>query len=192
MSYRLNAIFILDKNSISNDVLLKNLGISTRLIPKNTVDFFETNNRWNKLFVGTKGDSRIICHGKTINRAFEEESFAAEMPSAEIAAVIWDEAVETFGFVLFKNGRIVRKVLVAAGEFEFDLGFPIDEESKITDDELLDEDEMEDIIESEGKAALQNILKTERAIHCTNRLVKRYLGGNLVEIEEDIPVEEYG
>ena len=59
MSYRLNAIFILDKNKRTDEELLKHLGISTRLLPKNQVDFFETNNRWNKLFVGNFNDCQI-------------------------------------------------------------------------------------------------------------------------------------
>lgn len=192
MSFRLNALFISDKEYISDEDLLTKCGIKTKQVPKATVDFFETNNRWNKLFVGLFGESRIICNGKLINRVFEETDFAAAFPKAEICGVIWDEAAETFGFVLFKNGKQVRKVLVAVGEFEFDLGFPVDEETKIKDDELLDEDEMEDIIEMEGKDALKDILKTERACHATNRIVKRYLGANLVEIEEELPMEEYG
>lgn len=191
MSYRLNAIFILDKNKRTDEALLKDLGISTRLLPKNQVDFFETNNRWNKLFVGNFNDSQIICHGKTTNRAFEEDSFAAAFTSAEITAVIWDESTEAFGFAHFQKGKLIRKVLVTAGNFEFDLGFQIDEESKIKDTELLDSDEMLDIIDSEGKEALQQILKTERTIHSTNRIVKRYLKAELVGIEEEILLEEY-
>jgi hypothetical protein len=192
MSFRLNAIFILDKEYSSDEELLKKLNHKTKLVPKATADFFETNNRWNKLFIGMMGNCRIVCNGKLINRAFEEPDFAAAFPQAEVAGVIWDEAAETFGFVLFKNGKTVRKVLVAAGEFEFDQGFAIDEETKIKDEDLLDEDEMEDIVEDEGKEALRAILKSERAIHSTNQLVKRYLGANLVEIEEEVMMEEYG
>jgi hypothetical protein len=191
MSYRLNAIFILDKNKRTDEELLKDLGISTRLLPKNQVDFFETNNRWNKLFVGNFNDCQIICHGKTSNRAFEEDNFAAAFTSAEITAFIWDESTEAFGFAHFQKGKLIRKVLVTAGNFEFDLGFQIDEESKIKDTELLDSDEMLDIIDSEGKEALQQILKTERTIHSTNRIVKRYLKAELVSIEEEILLEEY-
>jgi hypothetical protein len=82
--------------------------------------------------------------------------------------------------------------LVCSGAFEFDLGFQIDEESKIKDTELLDADEMLDIIDADGKEALQQILKTERTIHATNRLVRRYLNSELVGIEEEILLEEYG
>ena len=72
------------------------------------------------------------------------------------------------------------------------MGFPIDEESKIKDTELLDTDEMLDIMDAEGKEALQHILKSERTIHSTNRLVKRYLKAELVSIEDEIILEEYG
>jgi len=192
MSYRLNAVFILDKNRTSDEEILKNLGVNTRLNPKNQVDFFETNNRWDKLFIGQYKDCTVICHGKTTNRAFEEDNFAAAFPNAEVAAIIWDETSEAFGFALFQKGKMLRKVLINASVFEFDLGFQIDEESKIKDTELLDADEMLDIIDSEGKAALQEILKSERTIHATNRLVKRYLNSELVSIEEEILLEEYG
>lgn len=192
MSFRLNAIFVRPSNELTDGELLKKLNLSTRLLPKNQVDFFETNNRWDKLYVGSYRGSGIICHGKTINRAFEEDNFAEALPAAEIAAIIWDESSETFGFAFFQKGRTVRKVLVSAGVFEFDLGFPIDEESKIKDTELLDADEMLDIIDAEGKEALQLMLKSERTIHATNRLVKRYLNSELVAIEEEILLEEYG
>jgi len=192
MSYRLNAVFIRGNNSTDNAELLNKLGISTRLLPKNQVDFFETNNRWDKLFVGSFENCNIICHGKTTNRAFEEDNFAEALPAAEIAAIIWDESSETFGFALFQKGKTVRKVLISEGSFEFDIGFSIDEESKLKDTELLDADEMLDIIDAEGKEALQQILKSERTIHSTNRLVKRYLKAELVSIEEEILLEEYG
>jgi hypothetical protein len=192
MSYRLNAIFIIDKNKPADDDLLKKMGISTPLSAKNQVDFFETNNRWDKLFVGLYKECSIVCHGKSTNRAFEEDNFAQALPTAEIAAIIWDESSETFGFAFFQKGKTVRKVLVCSGAFEFDLGFQIDEESKIKDTELLDADEMLDIIDADGKEALQQILKTERTIHATNRLVRRYLNSELVGIEEEILLEEYG
>ncbi len=192
MSYRLNAIFVCGNNNSEDAELLTKLSISTGLQAKNQVDFFETNNRWDKLYVGSFKDCSIICHGKTTIRAFEEDNFAEALPAAEIAAIIWDESSETFGFALFQKGKTVRKVLISAGTFEFDMGFPIDEESKIKDTELLDTDEMLDIIDAEGKEALQHILKSERTIHSTNRLVKRYLKAELVSIEDEILLEEYG
>ncbi len=192
MSFRINAIFIRHQQELTQAEILGKLNYKTKQLPKVQVDFFETNNRWNKLFMGRKGDCSIVCNGKLINRAFEEADFAAAFPNSEICAIIWDEAVDTFGFTLFINGRSVRKILVSNGEFEYDNGFPVTEEEKIKDNELLDADEMVEILNTDGKEALQNILKTERTIHSTNRIVARFLGADLVSVEEEILLEEYG
>jgi hypothetical protein len=190
MGFRLNPIFITNQGSVSNEDLLDKVGL-TGLIKGEAVDFYDTNKQWDTVFMGSKGDCKILCDGDLCLGAFEDESALLKLKDCEIAAIIWNETVDNFGFCLIKNGKVERKAMVSDGDLEHDYGQPIQEELEISDDELFEPDEMEEIIEMEGKDGFERMIKSEKICRATNNIVKRYLGVGLVEIQERIELNQY-
>lgn len=190
MGFVLNPIFITNHAFISNEELLDEVGL-TGMIKGKAVDLYDTNKEWDTVFIGSKGDCRILCDGDLCFGAFEDSSVLTGLKNCEIAAIIWNETVGNYGFCLIKNGKVERKVMVSDGEIEYDYGQPIQEELEISDDELFAPEEREEIIEMEGKKGLERMIKSEKICRATNRIVKRYLGVGLVEIQERIELNEY-
>ena len=77
------------------------------------------------------------------------------------------------------------------GEFRYDYGNPIPEESEIKDDEIFEPEEKEDIIEGEGEEVFKQMVKAEKVCRVANILAKRYIGVGIVEIQERIELAEY-
>ncbi len=190
MGFRLNPIFITNQGSVSNEDLLDKVGL-TGLIKGEAVDFYDTNKQWDTVFMGSKGDCKILCDGDLCLEAFEDDSALLKLKDCEIAAIIWNETVDNFGFCLIKNGKVERKAMVNDGDVEHDYGQPIQEELEISDDEMFEPDEMEEIIEMEGKDGLERMIKSKKICRAANNIVKRYLGVGLVEIQERIELNEY-
>ncbi|MBN8681231.1 MAG: hypothetical protein J0L99_01195 [Chitinophagales bacterium] len=175
MSFILNSIFITNQAAASSEKLLDTLGL-TGLVSGATVNFYDTNKQWDSVFIGSKGDCKILCNGNLSLGAFEDDNPLLRLKDCEIAAVIWNETVGNFGFCLIKNGKIERKTMVIDGDIEHDYGQAIKEELEISDDELFEPDEMEEILEMEGRKGLERMIKSEKICRTTNNIVKRYLG----------------
>lgn len=73
MGFVLNPIFITNHASTSNEKLLNEVGL-TGLIRGEAVDFYDTNKEWDTLFMGSKGDCKILCDGDLCLGAFEDEN----------------------------------------------------------------------------------------------------------------------
>jgi hypothetical protein len=190
MGFRLTPIFITNQASVSNEELLEAVGL-TGLIKGKVVDFYDTNKDWDTVFIGSKGDCKILCVGDLCYEAFVGESRLLRLKDCEIAAIIWNETADNYGFCLIKNGKIERKVMVSGDEFSHDYGQPIQEEIDLANDSLFEPEEIEEILEREGQEGLERRIKSEIICRATNRIVKRYLGANLVEIQESIELYEY-
>lgn len=190
MGFRLNPIFITNQSAVSNEELLDKVGL-TNLMKGKTVGFYDTNKEWDTVFLGTKGDCKILVDGDLCSGAFEEDSPLLGLLNCEIAAIIWNDTTGNYGFCLMRDGKVVRKVMVSDNEIEYDFGQPIQEEIEIIDDELFVFEEMEEILESIGQEGLEKIAKSERICRATNNIVRRYLGAGLVEIHEEIELNEF-
>ena len=190
MGFRLNPIFITNQASTSDEELLTKVGLKN-LKKGKAVDFYDTNKKWDTVFVGSKGACKILCNGNISFGSFGADSTLLLFNDCEVAAIIWNETVDSYGFCLIKNGEIIRKIMVIDGDIEHDYGQPIEEESSIKDDELFGPDKMEKIIEMVGEEGFERMAKSERICRATNSIVKRYLGVGLVEIKERIELNEY-
>jgi len=62
MGFRLTPIFITNQASVSNEELLEAVGL-TGLIKGKVVDFYDTNKDWDTVFIGSKGDCKILYDG---------------------------------------------------------------------------------------------------------------------------------
>lgn len=81
--------------------------------------------------------------------------------------------------------------MVNGDEFSHDYGQPIQEEIDLANNPLFEPEEIEEILEREGQKGLERTIKSEIICRATNRIVKRYLGAKLVEIQESIELNEY-
>ena len=190
MGFRLTPIFIRSEESKSDKEILKMVGLSN-LEKGKVVDFYETNKQWENVFIGTKGNCKILCNGGLANKAFEDENPFLNFENIEIASIIWNETSNVFGFSLIRNGKTIRKILVSDGEFECDYGEPIQEELEINDDEIFMPEEKEEIIEGEGEEAFNEMVKAEKVCRVADILAKKYIGAGVVGIQERIELNEY-
>ena len=134
MGFRLTPIFIKSEIPKSDKEILDTFGLSN-LKKGKMVDFYDTNKQWENVFIGTKENCKILCNGELANKAFEDENLFLNLENTEITSIIWNETSDEFGFSLIKDGKIIRKIMVSDGEFKYDYGNPIPEESEIKDDE---------------------------------------------------------
>lgn len=190
MGFVLNPIFITNHGSVSNEELLDQLGLSG-LTKGESVDFYDTNKDWDTVFMGSKGDCKILCNGALCFGAFQDDSALLRLKDCEIAAIVWNETVDYFGFCLIKNGKVERMAMTGDGNLEHDYGQPIREELEISDDELFEPEEREEIIEMEGPEGLERMIASEKICRAANSIVKRYLGAGLIEIQESIELWRY-
>ena len=131
-----------------------------------------------------------MCRTSWVKRMLDE-SRLLRLKDCEIAASIWNASADNYGFCLIKNGKIERKVMVSDGDVSYDYGEPIQEEIDLAKDPLFEPEEIEEILEREGQEGLERTIKSEIICRATNRIVKRYLGTKLVEIQESIELYEY-
>ncbi len=190
MGLNLNPIFITNVGTLSNEVLLRKIGI-TNLKKGKAVNFYDTNNQWDSLFIGNKDNCKIICEGGMARQAFNENNPFLDFKENEIAAIIWNEVSDMFGFSLIKNGVIARNLLFSAGELRYNYGKPIPEELAININELFEVNERKAIIQAQGQNAFDTMLIAEIVCTATNELAKRYLGTGIVDNKEMIEFYEY-
>jgi len=190
MGFRLTPIFIKSEIPKSDKEILDTFGLSN-LKKGKMVDFYDTNKQWENVFIGTKENCKILCNGELANKAFEDENLFLNLENTEITSIIWNETSDEFGFSLIKDGKIIRKIMVSDGEFKYDYGNPIPEESEIKDDEIFEPEEKEEIIEGEGEEVFKEMVKAEKVCRVANILAKRYIGVGIVEIQERIELAEY-
>lgn len=190
MGFRLNAIFITNQGSTSNEEILIKLGL-TNLNKGNSVDFFGTNKKWYSTFIGTYGDCKIICNGKLASEAFDIKNPFLNFKESEIASIIWNETADLYGFSLIKNGKIIRKIMTVQEDTMTGFGLPIEEELVLKEEELLSKEDVEEIIETEGEEMLKKIIESERIAQAADNLVQRYLGTSLSNINQEIELLEY-
>ena len=175
MGFVLAPIFIKSENSISDEAILNKVGLD-RLTKGEPINFYATNKKWEQVFIGTKGNCKIICNGGLASKAFEKENPFVGFENSEIAVIIWNSTSDYYGFCLFKNGKVIRKVVTCDGEFEHDYGNPIAEELAIKEDEIFMLEEMEEMIENEGKEGFEKMVKAEKVCIVADMLANRYLG----------------
>ncbi len=191
MGFRLNVIFITNVASTSNEELLEKIGMSDKE-KWSTTDFYGTSKQSSLIFVGTKNNCKIISNGALAHRAFEKDNPFLNFKNSEIASIIWNETSSVYGFSLIKNGQLIRNVIsVDDEEVEAGFGNPIKEETEIKEDHLFDPEEVEEIIENEGREYFNNLVKSEKICRAANNLAKRYIGTGLVEIQDPIKMIEY-
>jgi len=190
MGFRLTPIFIRCQEPISEEEILNKVGLPN-LEKGISVHFYDTNKQWESVYVGTKGNCIILCNGELASKAFENNNPFLTLKSAEIASIIWNETSDAFGFSVIRNGEIIRKVLVIDGEFEWDYGSPILEESLINDNEVFMAEEKEEIIEEDGEDAYNEMVRAEKVCRVVDILAKRYIGTGLLGIREGIELNLY-
>ncbi len=190
MGFRLTPIFIKSENPKSDKQLLEIIGLSN-LEKGKVVDFYNTSKQYESVFIGNKGNCKILCNGDLAYKAFEDENPFLNMENTEIASIIWNETSQVFGFCLIKNGITIRKMLVNDGEFELDFGEPIPEELKINNDEVFMPEEKEEIIKKEGEDVFNEMVKAEKVCRVANILAERYIGSGVVQIKERIELNQY-
>lgn len=190
MGLNLNPIFITNQAFISDEVLLDKMKI-TNLKKGKAVNFYDTNNQWDTLFIGNKDNCKILCEGGMARQAFNENNPFLEFKESEVAAIIWNEVSDMFGFSLMKNGVITRRLLFSAGELRYNDGKPLPEELAIKIDEIFGAKEKQAIIQAQGQNAFDTMLIAEIVCTATNDLAKRYLGTGIVDNKELIEFREY-
>lgn len=191
MGLRLNVIFITNVASLTNEELLTKLGLEDKEKWSRT-SFYGTSKKENSLYVGTKGQCKIISNGALAHSLFKNENPFLNLKNSEVASIIWNETASIYGFCLIKNGEMIRQILSFDVELiEGDFGAPIPKEIEIKSEDLFDTDTENEIIEAEGLEYFNNLVKAEKACKAANNLAKRYVGCSLVEIGDDVEMIEY-
>jgi hypothetical protein len=190
MGFRLTLIFLQSEEPKSDEEILKKLGL-TNLEKGKTVNFYDTSKQYERVFIGTKGNCKILSNGKLAYQALEEENPFLSLENTEICAIIWDETSAVFGFSLIKNGKTIRKMLVIDSEIECDFGEIIPEELAMKGEEIFTLEEKEEIIEEEGEEGFNEKVKAEKISRIANILAKRYISASLVSLQERIELSEY-
>ena len=190
MGFRLTPIFISNQGKNSDIEVLSKLGLSN-LEKGKSVNFYDTNKQWDEIFIGTKGDCKIICNGELASEAFGDKNPFLNFNDAEVAVIIWNETSDVYGFNLIQNGKVVRSIMTSDGEIKIDFGNPIPEELEIKEDELFDAEDIEEIMEYEDEEGFKAVVKAEKICRATANLAKRYIRSEIVSISERIELYEY-
>lgn len=191
MGFRLYPIFIKCHDSLYSDKdILNMIGLSD-LKKIKTVNFYQTSKQEKDIFIGTKGNCKILCNRELAYSAFEENNVFLQFKNCEVASTIWDETSSISGFSIINNGKIIRKVLSFEGDIKHNFGSPIQEELEIDEENVFPKDEEKEIFEHEGIEGLKSLIR-ERVIDiATDNLVKRYIGERLLNIREKIEMNKY-
>lgn len=191
MGFRLFPIFIKCQNSLySDEDILNMIGLSNFKKTK-TVGFYQTSKQEKYVFIGTKGNCKILCNRDLAYSAFEENNIFLQFKNCEIASTIWDETSSISGFGIINNGKVIRKILCLDGDIKYNFGNPIQEELNVDEEIFFSKDEKKEIIESGGIEGFKMLVKEQVIDTATDNLVTRYIGERLLNIREKIEMNKY-
>lgn len=193
MGFRLYPIFIKCHDSLYSDKdILNMIGLSD-LKKIKTVNFYQTSKQEKDIFIGTKGNCKILCNRELAYSAFEDNNIFLQFKNCEIASTIWDETSSISGFSIINNGKIIRKILCLDGNIEYNFGNPIQEELEIDEEIFFSNDEKKEIIDHGGIEEFEMLVKEQVIDTATDNLVKRYIGERLLNLSlrEKIEMNKY-
>ena len=170
------------------------------LTPSSEVEFrIAFDNRGDEMPFGLIDKCLWILSPTQVDKFFSEIPSALEknlckkFPTSTIIALEENSTVDSFGFSLIKNGEKIRILNGCDGEYYYDFGKPIGEETSCYEDVLKDfsEEEKLEIIENEGKEGLEKHLLFEAKWRVPFTLFKNEYGKTIEQVYDENKLFRY-
>lgn len=185
MSWNKYCIVITNIGERDLDKLVRRIGYG-RLTSPEEIEFKNAfdNQDDGEISFGIMNESFWILSPGQVYKFFAPEASMLEknliqcFPQSQILALEENSTVDSFGYSYLKNGQRVRVLNGADGEYEYEFGKPIPEETECYEELLkeLDEKARQEIIDNEGEEGFKRYLLFESRWRVPSRLFKNVYG----------------
>jgi hypothetical protein len=185
MSWNKYCIVITNIKKPDLEKLIKRIGYG-RLSSSKEIEFQKAFNKQDdgEISFGIMNGCFWILSPNQVYKFFSSEPSMLEknliqcFPQSQILALEENSTVDSFGYSYLRNGQRVRVLNGTDGEYEYEFGEPIPEETQCYEELLkeLDDEERQEIIDNEGEEGFKQYLLFESRWRVPSTLFKNVYG----------------
>jgi hypothetical protein len=183
MAWNKHYIFVKNPQEKDLPTILSQLGLGDYK-PKGEVTLAQASNP-NTLFAGFCNDHLLIVHPQLPFDFFKPDSdtekrFIQVFPTNEIAAIVFIEMTDLFGYALIEAGKKIRVNYAEDGEYYAQEGELLPEEEEALSGPPISEQELQIIKKEDGLSdeEIESMFQFGFYSEVPEELAKRYLGNN--------------
>jgi hypothetical protein len=190
MAWNKNYIIIKKPATSEFGEIIKHLGLAD-LSAAGEFPLLETN-KSDDFFIGTYNEVLLIVHPDlpfdffTESTSETEKKFLEMFPASDIAVLVENSTVDSFGYAVIQNGVKVRMKEGGDGEIYTDIGELLPEEKEILAGKVFEEDELQSMRNDEGMTddEITERVKFEASWRVPAAVAKSYLGISIDELAD--------